>query len=121
MYKRIANAKDDEGLRELQVEMIDRFGILPPQVNNLVRQTSIKLKAEKLDVVKLDAGAGSGRLEFAEDTCVDPYTLIKLVQSQPKVYKLDGATAFKFTIPMEKAETRFQTIEALLDTLSNPT
>ena len=121
MYKRIANAKDDEGLRELQVEMIDRFGILPPQVNNLVRQTSIKLKAEKLDVIKLDAGAGSGRLEFAEDTCVDPYTLIKLVQSQPKVYKLDGATAFKFTIPMEKAETRFQTIEALLDTLSNPT
>ncbi len=121
MYKRIANAKDDEGLRELQVEMIDRFGILPPQVNNLVRQTSIKLKAEKLDVIKLDAGAGSGRLEFAEDTCVDPYTLIKLVQSQPKVYKLDGATAFKFTIPMENAETRFQTIEALLDTLSNPT
>jgi transcription-repair coupling factor (superfamily II helicase) len=49
---------------------------------------------------------------------VDPYTLVKLVQTQPKVYKLDGATAFKFSVPMENSETRFQTVEALLDTLT---
>jgi transcription-repair coupling factor (superfamily II helicase) len=98
--------------------MIDRFGLLPIPLQNLIRQTSIKLRAEKLDIIKLDAGAGSGRLEFAEETCVDPYTLVKLVQTQPKVYKLDGATALKFSVPMENSETRFQTVEALLDTLT---
>ena len=118
LYKRIANASNDEEMRELQVEMIDRFGLLPIPLQNLIRQTSIKLRAEKLDIIKLDAGAGSGRLEFAEETCVDPYTLVKLVQTQPKVYKLDGATAFKFSVPMENSETRFQTVEALLDTLT---
>ena len=118
LYKRIANASNDEELRELQVEMIDRFGLLPKPLQNLIRQTSIKLRAEKLDIIKLDTGAGSGRLEFAEETCVDPYTLVKLVQTQPKVYKLDGATAFKFSVPMENSETRFQTVEALLDTLT---
>lgn len=117
LYKRIANAASDDALRELQVEMIDRFGLLPPQVQNLIRQTSIKLRAEKLDILKVDAGAGSGRLEFAEETCVDPYTLVKLVQTQPKVYKLDGATAFKFSVTMDNAETRFQTVETLLDKL----
>ena len=117
LYKRIANAGTDDALRELQVEMIDRFGLLPTQVKNLIRQTSIKLRAERLDIIKLDAGAGHGRLEFAEETCVDPYTLVKLVQTQPKVYKLDGATALKFTVVMDDAELRFQTVETLLDSL----
>ncbi len=29
LYKRISNARNDDKLRELQVEMIDRFGLLP--------------------------------------------------------------------------------------------
>ncbi|MEK9766577.1 MAG: transcription-repair coupling factor, partial [Thalassolituus sp.] len=35
LYKRIASAKDDHALKELQVEMIDRFGLLQEQVNNI--------------------------------------------------------------------------------------
>ncbi len=32
MYKRIANTQSDAELKELQVELIDRFGLLPPAV-----------------------------------------------------------------------------------------
>ena len=35
LYKRIAAATSDNELRDLQVEMIDRFGLLPVQVKNL--------------------------------------------------------------------------------------
>ncbi|PXB88584.1 transcription-repair coupling factor, partial [Pseudomonas aeruginosa] len=42
LYKRIANAPDEEGLRELQVEMIDRFGLLPDPAKNLMRLTLLK-------------------------------------------------------------------------------
>ena len=35
LYKRIASAKDANVLRELQVEMIDRFGLLPDMTKNL--------------------------------------------------------------------------------------
>ncbi len=35
LYKRIASARDADALRELQVEMIDRFGLLPDPVKNL--------------------------------------------------------------------------------------
>ena len=34
-YKRIASASDTIELRELQVEMIDRFGLLPDPARNL--------------------------------------------------------------------------------------
>ncbi|MBD9481709.1 transcription-repair coupling factor [Pseudomonas sp. PDM14] len=117
LYKRIANAADEDGLKELQVEMIDRFGLLPEPTKNLVRITLLKLQAEKLGIKKVDAGPQGGRLEFAQDTCVDPLTLIKLIQAQPKRYKFEGATQFKFQVPMERPEERFNTLEALFERL----
>ncbi|MHA6493764.1 transcription-repair coupling factor [Pseudomonas borbori] len=118
LYKRIASAADEEGLKELQVEMIDRFGLLPEPTKNLVRLTLLKLQAEKLGIKKVDAGPQGGRLEFAADTCVDPLTLIKLIQSQPNRYKFEGATLFKFQVPMERPEERFNTLEALFERLT---
>lgn len=118
LYKRIANAADEDGLKDLQVEMIDRFGLLPEPTKNLVRLTSLKLKAEQLGIKKVDAGPQGGRIEFAADTPVDPLTLIKLIQGQPKRYKFEGATLFKFMVPMERPEERFTTLEALFERLT---
>ncbi|MBB6340920.1 transcription-repair coupling factor (superfamily II helicase) [Pseudomonas fluvialis] len=118
LYKRIASAIDEDGLKELQVEMIDRFGLLPDATKNLVRLTLLKLQAEKLGIRKVDAGPQGGRIEFAGNTCVDPLTLIKLIQSQPNRYKFEGATVFKFQVPMERPEERFNTLEALFERLT---
>ncbi|WP_236208722.1 transcription-repair coupling factor [Pseudomonas tohonis] len=118
LYKRIASAADEDGLKELQVEMIDRFGLLPEPTKNLVRLTLLKLQAEKLGIKKVDAGPQGGRIEFAADTCVDPLVLIKLIQGQPKRYKFEGATLFRFQVPMERPEERFNTLEALFERLT---
>jgi len=118
LYKRIANAAHEDGLKELQVEMIDRFGLLPEPTKNLVRLTLLKLQAEKLGITKIDAGPQGGRIEFSADTSVDPMVLIKLIQSQPNRYKFEGATLFKFQVPMERPEERFNTLEALLERLA---
>ncbi|WP_369959077.1 transcription-repair coupling factor [Pseudomonas benzenivorans] len=117
LYKRIASATDEDGLKELQVEMIDRFGLLPEPTKNLVRLTLLKLRAETLGIKKVDAGPQGGRVEFAADTCVDPLTLIKLIQSAPTRYKFEGATLFRFQVPMERPEQRFNTLEALFERL----
>ena len=118
LYKRISSAKDTAELKELQVEMIDRFGLLPDPAKNLIRVTELKLKAQALGILKIDAGPHAGRLEFASDTSVDPMRLIKLIQSQPKHYRFEGATVFKFNVPMDNPAQRFATIEALLAQLA---
>jgi transcription-repair coupling factor (superfamily II helicase) len=118
LYKRIASAADEDALKELQVEMIDRFGLLPNAVKNLVRLTLMKIKAEALGVVKVDAGPQGGRIEFTHDTKVDPLVLVKMIQSQPNKYRLEGATLFKFQVPMERPEERFNIIEALFERLT---
>ncbi|QLF94325.1 transcription-repair coupling factor [Pseudomonas sp. ABC1] len=117
LYKRISNANDEDGLKELQVEMIDRFGLLPEPAKHLMRLTLLKLQAASLGIRKIDAGPQGGRIEFDAQTSVDPMVLIKLIQSQPKRYRFDGATSFRFQVPMERAEERFNVLEALLERL----
>ena len=114
LYKRIASAKTADALKELQVEMIDRFGLFPDALTNLFRQTQLKLKAQRLGISKIDAGADSGRFEFAAETSVDPLVLVKLVQTQPQSYGLDGGNRLKFKLEMASAEQRFQALERLL-------
>ncbi len=120
LYKRIANAADDEALKDLQVEMIDRFGLLPEATKILFRITSLKLRCTPLGISKVDVGPEHGRLEFAAETTVDPMTLVKLIQDQPNRYRLEGATLFRFNAPMGPADLRLNTVEALIDRLESP-
>ena len=120
MYKRISAAKNKDELKDLQVEMIDRFGLLPNQVKYLCRVTELKFQLASLGIVKLDAGDSQGRIEFGAETSIDPYTMVRLVQTKPSSYKLDGANALKFIEDMPDAESRFTTISKTLELLSRP-
>ena len=117
LYKRISNAISEDQLRELQVEMIDRFGLLPEAVKTLFRVTSLKLRAELLGIKKIDAGDSTGRLEFDQDTSIDAGVIVDLVQAEPHRYKLRTANQLAFEENMEKPETRFTKIERLLERL----
>ena len=118
LYKRIAGCKTRDGLKELQVEMIDRFGLLPEPVKNLFAVTELRQQAERLGITRLDAHAGGGKLEFGERTPVDPLTIVKLVQSGPNRFKLEGANALRFVEGSDSAEERIQVVDALLKRLS---
>ncbi len=120
LYKRISNAADPATLRELQVELIDRFGLLPEAGRNLFRVTGIKLRAAKLGIQKLDANDAGGRLQFGDKPAVAPEQLIQLMQAQPEVYRLTGESTLAFTAAMEAAETRLAAVESLLETLAEP-
>ncbi|MGH8106148.1 MAG: transcription-repair coupling factor, partial [Arenimonas sp.] len=62
LYKRIASARDSEQLKELQVEMIDRFGLLPDPTKQLFATAEIKLEATPLGIRKLELGPTGGRI-----------------------------------------------------------
>lgn len=118
LYKRLSALEDKEAFKELQIEMIDRFGLLPDEVKDLIAVTELKLYAEKLGITKIDANENQIKLEFSADPNVDPLTIIKLVQSQPQKYQLRGANQLLFTTHMHRAEDRIRTLTQLLDTLT---
>jgi transcription-repair coupling factor (superfamily II helicase) len=117
LYKRISNARTQGELDELQVEMIDRFGLLPEPTKNLFAVTALKLEAEALGITKIDASAGGGRIEFGSETKVDPMRLVKLIQTQPRKYKLEGADRLRFMIEMKEPAERLQRVHDLLQSL----
>ncbi|TXR53594.1 transcription-repair coupling factor [Reinekea thalattae] len=117
-YKRIASVNSAEDMRELQVEMIDRFGLLPEPVKNLCQQTLLRLKLAEFGVVRVDMNAKQGTIEFGQRTTVDPVKIVMLVQQQSHRYALAKGTQLKFTIDTETAEQRFETIESILNQLT---
>ena len=117
LYKRISSATSEELLSDIEIELIDRFGLLPPQVKNLVQQAKIRLIAESLGIKQITVGPQSGRIEFREKTKVDPMVLISLVQSKPNEYKLDGATALKIIRETAGAEARLGFTQEVLSAL----
>ena len=112
---RIASARDESELRELQVEMIDRFGLLPEPVKNLFRVTSLKLRATPIGIKKIEAGLKGGRIVFGPEPKVDPVKLVRLIQQQHQVYKLDGKDKLRFIKELPDAEARVATVERLLE------
>jgi len=117
MYKRIASAANDDDLRELQVEMIDRFGLLPDQVKILFEITALKLKATRVGIKKLDIGSTGGRLVFVEQPNIDPIQIIELIQSEPKRYRLDGPDKLRINMELPDTDGRLNAVQGLLDTL----
>jgi len=118
-YKRIASAPDDEALRKLQVELIDRFGLLPEATKNLFRQTSLKLKAKDHGLRKIEVYEGTGIIEFEGDTRIDPIFLVKLVSENHKQYSLDKDQRLRFNWDDESDEARFVAVESTIDLLTN--
>lgn len=118
LYKRIASAANDTALRELQVEMIDRFGLLPVPVKYLFRVTELKLLAQKLGINRIDTGEKTGTIDFSATPAVDPMKLVRMVQHEPQRYRLQGATTLKYTAAMETVEQRLQITQNLLQELS---
>ncbi|GAB2569485.1 transcription-repair coupling factor [Dyella jejuensis] len=117
LYKRIASARDEDALRELQVEMIDRFGLLPDAVKNLFAIASLKRMATPLGIRKLDFGANGGRVTFRDKPEIDPMAIIRLIQSLPRVYKLDGQDKLKVTLELPGASERIRAVEDILGRL----
>jgi transcription-repair coupling factor (superfamily II helicase) len=118
LYKRIASAESKAELSEIQVEMIDRFGLLPERVKLLFETTKLKLKAEPLGIEKIDANKERGKIKFGKNTQIDPLNIVKMVQAQPKNYKMDGADKLQFIFDMEAYGARIEAIQGLLGQLA---
>ncbi|WP_337878758.1 transcription-repair coupling factor [Rheinheimera sp.] len=116
-YKRLASCKDSLELDDVQVELIDRFGLLPDAAKNLVKITELKLQAAAIGVKRLEANPKGGVLEFGERTSVNPSFIIQLIQTQSKVFKLEGGNKLKFIKELTNADSRFSFVSQLLSEL----
>jgi transcription-repair coupling factor (superfamily II helicase) len=120
LYKRIAAAEDETSLNELTGEMIDRFGDLPPQIETLFKVTRLKLAASRMGLKRLDIGPAGGLVEFGPEHTVDPTNVLRLVQRESTIYRLDGPNKLRFVRKVPEAGERIKLGHALLEMLAAP-
>jgi len=118
LYKRLSAVRSAEELREMQIEMIDRFGLFPAQVKHLFAVTELKLQATSLGIRKLNVGAQGGKIEFTDKPSVDPMAIIELIQKQPQHYRMDGPGGLRMMLDVPEAENRINAARGILLALS---
>ncbi len=67
LYRRINDAEGRSGLDAFAAELIDRFGPLPPETQNLILLMEVKGNAKAAGISKLDIGAKGALVSFHGD------------------------------------------------------
>ena len=117
LYKRLSNCETAEHLHELQVEMIDRFGLLPDPVKALFQLAELRQLGEKIGLKKIEAGPNGGRVQFTPNTIVEPMAIVKMVQTQSSIFRLQNNDQLSFTMAMDSPEERFTKVNEILQQL----
>jgi len=118
LYKRIAAAKTQAQLKELKIELIDRFGLLPPQTSNLFLVMEIKQRCSELGIERLEMNAHGGRILFSSEPNIDSMKLIELIQKNASTYRFDGQKTLRVTMDFEDGVDTKAFLDTLLDKLS---
>ncbi len=67
LYRRLNEVEDKRGIDEFAAELIDRFGKLPEETENLLLLIETKLNAKKACIAKIDVGPKGALVSFHED------------------------------------------------------
>ena len=113
-YKRIADCKNAEDIYDLQVEMIDRFGLLPIETKSLFQISELKNSIKTLGIIKLEFSKSKGRIKFSETTKVDPQKIINLIQKKPEVFQLKSQNQLNFNTNSIERNDVFDKISDIL-------
>jgi transcription-repair coupling factor (superfamily II helicase) len=65
LYRRLGDLEDKRAIEEFAAELIDRFGDIPGETQNLLKIVETKLNCKKAMISKLDIGARGAVVTFA--------------------------------------------------------
>ncbi|MDE3399518.1 MAG: transcription-repair coupling factor, partial [Coxiella burnetii] len=114
LYKRLANCKNKREIQALKEELIDRFGPLPPAAQHLLQSAELRLIANELGIQKINIGSKYGYFHFDKKPAIDLTKLIKLVQTQPQRYQLQGDESLRFILSNPTPQSKLETIYELI-------
>ncbi len=83
LYRRLATMTTQRDIEMMSIELIDRFGPLPPEVETLAEILKIKSLCKRANVSNLDAGSGGLTIRFHNNTVANTSGILTFVKKQP--------------------------------------
>jgi transcription-repair coupling factor (superfamily II helicase) len=66
MYNKVALAESNEDLKNIQIEMINRFGLLPQELKNFFLQAELKILSENHSIKKINFNKNKISIKFKD-------------------------------------------------------
>jgi transcription-repair coupling factor (superfamily II helicase) len=104
-YKRLAQAGSDDDLFDVRSEMVDRFGELPEEAENLCQLMRVKAEMRKLKLRGLDSGPGRLVVTLGLDAALDPVRMAQMVARSKEGLKLTPDMKLVYPIPAKATPT----------------
>jgi transcription-repair coupling factor (superfamily II helicase) len=113
----MANCTNDEQLDEIQVELTDRFGLLPDPVRALLDCHRLRIAATPLGITRIEATPDYIQLQFIPDPPVDAGRIVAFLQ-RSRDHQLAGPDRLKIKTPIAAVRDRVARIKSLIVELS---
>ena len=111
LYKRIGELSDNVEIADMREELIDRFGPLPEEVDNLLKTVEIKLLCKAANIDKVDAGAKGILISLRNNIFAKPDKLIEFVATQFGAVKIRPDQKLFIEKDLSSYKIRVETIQ----------
>ena len=118
LYRRVSDLADPGALESFAAELVDRFGPLPPEVENLIETVSIKQLCRAAHVARIDAGPKGAVLAFHEDRFPDPEALVGYIAQERGTVTLRPDQTLLFRRNWDDAAARMRGAKTVLKILA---
>ncbi|MEW5730035.1 MAG: transcription-repair coupling factor [Pseudomonadota bacterium] len=119
LYRRIATLADRAEIDALATELVDRFGKLPPEVENLLEVVAIKALSKQAGIEKVDAGPKGAVITFRNNTFANPAGLVRYIGQQVGGAKLRPDHKVVFIRDWDDPRQRVKLVQKLVGKLAD--
>jgi len=82
LYRRLADLEDQRAIDSFAAELVDRFGPMPVEAQQMLDIVAIKALCRRANVAKIDAGPKGAVISFRDDSFANPMGLISFIQKE---------------------------------------
>jgi len=118
LYRRLADLASDAEREAFAAELIDRFGSLPLEADQLISVAALKALCRTCSIAKLDAGPKGAVLTFRPDGFGDPRALVAFVQQRPDDFRMRPDGKLVVTGGWPEPGVRLKALRGVLESLA---
>ncbi|MGH6830849.1 MAG: TRCF domain-containing protein, partial [Methylocella sp.] len=118
LYRRLATLTSDADIESFAAEMIDRFGPLPREAEELLQLVAIKVLCRQAHVEKVEAGPKGVIVAFRDNSFANPQGLVRYVAEQGPQAKVRPDMKIVFVRDFETKAARLEGTRQILRTLA---
>ena len=119
LYRRLANLVNKEEFNQFENELINRFGLVPKELFNLLKVMQIKQNCLIIGIYRIDAGLNGAVIEFIDNAYIDPDKYIAWLNKNKSYLKMKSDQKLIINIKWDSVEKRLEKIETITFQLTN--